>query len=526
MRMFQIRDSGFHRALLGVPLLCVCGFVVAASPASAYGEDASPEEVAKAREDHLLRAPWWAFLDSRFSRKEVRQLLVEWVGTASGEGVGLGGDGGRSAVQSWIKILDRMLQEDAAHKPPARPLAELPAAERIAELIFRLRDVTGAGVFTNGGPPDVFAIPGHGEPTAADLLAQEGHAAIPALIDTLGDERLTRCAGDPRGGGNPMVTRVGDAAAVILSRIAGRYFWPPPGTMPAHDFGASLRPVVQAWWDAVQEKGEFLATADELVAEPVVQVDLHVAKRLAALDPHAAAPFIVRVTREVEDPLLRKTLLDVLGGLPGPGVLEFLRRELEHGPFLVHRVCAAFWLRDRGEEQRATAAIRAAWRRPLDFGTHSNSQWVRWTVRAGVHQIAAFLASSKDPDVVAELGVEVSKRPAHIRAVVAQMLGGGVVEYQLMGYFGTYRHIKGVQSIDNEAARRVLRALLDDEAHTGRLAHPSGSPGDTRVADLAAAALARREPAMFRFTAKAAVRERDKAIDSIRAGLDTPTKGD
>ena len=323
-----------------------------------------------------------------------------------------------------------------------------------------------------------------------------------------------------------MVWRFGDAASMILSRIAGRSFWPPPGTRPGRDFGASLRPVIQTWWDAVQEKGEFLATADELASAPVAQVDLQVVKRLAALDPHAAAPLIVRIVRETTNPLARKTLLDEVGGLPGPGVLEFLRRELERGPFLVHRVGAAFWLRDRGEGARATLAMRAAWREPLDFGTHANTQWARWTVRAGTHQIAAFLASSPDPDVVADLVVHRTKQPAHVRAVVAQMLGGGVVEYQLMGYLGTYRHIDGVTTLEHGLARRLLRPLLDDEAEAGRYAHPWGVPNDTRVADLAAAALARREPSAFRFTASETLEQRDREIASIRAAMDAPTQGD
>ncbi len=97
-----------------------------------------------------------------------------------------------------------------------------------------------------------------------------------------------------------------------------------------------------------------------------------------------------------------------------------------------------FALRERGEGERAEDAMRVAWRAPLDFGSHANTQWARWTVRAGSHQIAAFLASAKDAAVTSELGVGLDMREAPVRAVVAQMLGGGRVEFYLTGYFGVY----------------------------------------------------------------------------------------
>ncbi len=493
--------------LAGACMLCL------PDPA-AWAEDPGEDEASRAEKEHLEREPWWALGDTKYSRKQVRDMLAKWVGPQAGTL-----PGGGASIREWIELLDRMIAEDAEHQPPKRPLAELPAGERIAELIFRLRDVTGPGVYANGGPPDVFSIPGLGDPNAADLLVKEGHGAVPALIATLGDDRLTRTVGDPRGGGNPMVWRIGNAAGMILARIAGRPFFP-PAVPRGPDFGASLKPVIEAWWAAVREKGEFLAAADELETAPGSYMQVYLSQRLASLDGHAAAPIVSRAARACSDPMQRKLLIDVLAPLKGPGALEFLRHEVEHGPFLLHRVTSAYALRQRGEVKRAEEAMRAAWRAPLHFGSHANTQWARWTVRAGIHQIAAFLASAKDPAVISDLGVGLDKREAPVRAVVAQMLGGGRVEFYLTGYFGVYRLLDGVKTIDDAVARKLLRPLLDDTAATGRHAKPWGAPLDTRVCDLAAAALSRREPGTFRFEPNAKRDARDAAIARIRTALD------
>ncbi len=77
-----------------------------------------------------------------------------------------------------------------------------------------------------------------------------------------------------------------------------------------------------------------------------------------------------------------------------------------------------------------------------------------------------------------------------------------------------------MKTIDDAVARRLLRPLLDETAAAGRHAKPWGAPVDTRVCDLAAAALSRREPATFRFEPNAKRNARDAAIAHIRSVLD------
>ncbi len=516
--------------VLGACVAFAAGPFVPARSARA-GDDAAK---AAAREEVLRREPWLALTHTTRSRKEIRDRLVAWVSDQSDQpGVGNGFGTTPPNVSEWIPILDRMIAEDAAHPSPTRPLAELPADERIAELIYRLRDIRNASALWDSGRPDSHTPPVFGEPTAADLLIREGLAAVPALIATLGDERLTRCFRNlPGGTPHPQYThrwevmRVGEVASMLLTRIAGRPFRPTAAaTGQIRDFGASLRPAVQAWWDAVQEKGEFLATADELQSVTIAYQDVYLSRCIAKLDPHAASPIVVRVARATSDPMRRKLLLDLLDGLHGPGVAEFLRHELEHSPILLHRVAAAFSLRDRGEDERATAGVQAAWR---DFGEWPEALWAQEQAKLGFHQAAVFLVSSKNPEVLADLGRGLGERPAAARAAVAQALAGGPDKYGEAAYFSRYRHDSGVPGIDDGVARALLRPLLDDlddlDMGIVYLTPGRSMPWDTRVADMAAASLARREPGTYEFKAVAPRAARNVAIALIRTFLDQSVK--
>ncbi|HEV8061055.1 MAG TPA: hypothetical protein VGP68_14340 [Gemmataceae bacterium] len=132
-------------------------------------------------------------------------------------------------------VLDRMIKEDREHQQAAQKnFGSMTKEEHIAELIFRLRDQTGAQ-FTTRSPCDIFArdrdenfkLPVKGksrkEMSPAMQLVEMGKAAIPQLKAALRDKQLTRAVQFQ----NPLffshdVLTVGDCAAIIIKEIESR----------------------------------------------------------------------------------------------------------------------------------------------------------------------------------------------------------------------------------------------------------------------------------------------------------------
>ena len=119
-----------------------------------------------------------------------------------------------------------MIAEDERHeKSPPKPLSELPMEERIRELIFQLRDQNGQQ-WCQPGECDIFLNPHNATNTAAHQLVNIGYPAVPQLIAALDDPTFTRSVGYHRNFYfSHTVLTVGDCAAFILNRIAGKAFY-------------------------------------------------------------------------------------------------------------------------------------------------------------------------------------------------------------------------------------------------------------------------------------------------------------
>jgi hypothetical protein len=114
-------------------------------------------------------------------------------------------------------ILRRMTREDDAHR--SRPSDSLTVEDKMAELIYRLRDQNGHQVIIPG-PCDIFRDP-RGEESPANQLVKIGLPAVPQLIDALGDDRLTRSIRKSRHYYVfSSILRVGDAALATLQKIS------------------------------------------------------------------------------------------------------------------------------------------------------------------------------------------------------------------------------------------------------------------------------------------------------------------
>ena len=126
-------------------------------------------------------------------------------------------DGTEAAVatRELLAILDRMIEDDATG----------PTGTRAKQLVFALRD--------------------HAYGDARRELSDMGLAAVPALIDALEDDSLTRLI--DAGSGLPSVQRVSDVARGLLMHVSGESFRSVAGA--------------RAWYADVQRLAEDVARA-------------------------------------------------------------------------------------------------------------------------------------------------------------------------------------------------------------------------------------------------------------------------
>ena len=105
--------------------------------------------------------------------------------------------------------------------------------------------------------------------TPAQRLVALGDAAVPQLIDALGDARFTRSVGYSRDFFfSHKVITIGDAALTIIERIAGYRFYrgdSVQGSLSQDKRTDALRESVQDWWKSHVARGAMGGTADETV---------------------------------------------------------------------------------------------------------------------------------------------------------------------------------------------------------------------------------------------------------------------
>lgn len=157
----------------------------------------------------------------------------------------------RDYMQRSVAILERMAAEEAAHV--ARPLASLTPAEQATELIYQLRDLQLVVSYRLVGPVGTPRYPFHpfepkddSEKTPVHRLIDLGDAAVPALIEALGDESFTRTAHGSIHSYPTRAMRVNEFALSILEYVAGERF--PREYDPEGHAIARLRPDVEEWW--------------------------------------------------------------------------------------------------------------------------------------------------------------------------------------------------------------------------------------------------------------------------------------
>jgi hypothetical protein len=416
----------------------------------------------------------------------------------------------RERAAGLAEMLRTMVAEDEAHTRTAKPIEGMSVNEKVHELIFRLRDQNGHQ-WSQPGSCDIFDDWGgttDGKSPAHELV-KLGHAAVPALIDALGDKRLSRSVGCHRDFYfSHFVLAVGDCAEAILSRIAGRSFRVAHNTSAAMQKDGQLeatREAVEQWWLGVQGKGE-----KEMLIEGVRsgENDSAVqAGRLTSLDPAAALDAIAAGLRSAKSNWVRTRLVAAICMLKSEEATEALHREMKTCASLHARVAAATELFRRGRSDTVPEMIGelSRWKASARAGWDDDKE--------SAEPLIVFLGTCGDVSAMKALADRFASMPIDVKFKILD------VATETDALHESVRSEKSplpaeVESIGQDLA---VAALEDRRAYYGM----GGTRGDVsyrdpRVCDMAAYRLGQRWPQRYRFKWSPTRLERDPQIVQAR----------
>ena len=399
-------------------------------------------------------------------------------------------------IQHSIKLLRTMVTEDMEHERKAgKPAGQMTTSERVAELIFQLRDQSGGQVM-QPGRCNIFLPRNDHVPTPAEQLVEIGYDAVPQLIDALSDERFSRAVGFHRDFYfSHYVLRIGDCSRAILERIGGRTFYDRASTsseMVKDGAVAKVRERVKAWWAEARVKGE-----KRMLIEGVAAGDQNSdkqAERLVKKYPAAALDAIRTGAKNSREAWVRTNLVIAARELPTPQTMPFFLDEL-NAPWRCARIASAVHLAEQKRPEAIDALIREWKKLPLDEDGF-------FAPAEGLDDAIRLLARSGRKDAIEALVKDLGKRAAVFRLDVVEQIGD--VETATTGKPAA-KEI-GMLIEDALAAR-----LSDREVVAGRFGvHQGRKYYDPRVCDVAGIFLSKRLNAekAFDFFATKEVRDR------------------
>lgn len=408
------------------------------------------------------------------------------------------------------ELLRQMLAEDEAHHPP--PFEKMTTREKVAEWIFQLRDQTGQRC----SPGFAYYLDADwqqndGRDTPARQLVKLGYAAVPQLIDALGDPRFSRAVfvmSWHRLSYDPL--RVGDCAHDILERIAGRSF----------EFGraelaeparageiAAAKKEVGVWWKDLRKKG-----AKTLMIEAVRRGGSdspEQADQLMKTNPADALAAIIAGAHAAKDSSTRSYLVAAASRVPGDAPVQFLRTEMKDASRAI-RVCAAIALFRRGQPGVVPAMIEDWERLRPNLRTNQNDEY------HDAGDLIGFLAACGKPEAVKALGRDFRDEPIEVRLAIVRAFAS---PSHGMSYGASGQSISRSSGpldppeppkIDPAAESLLVAALDDTEARQGMAGDWMGVDFfDPRICDMAAFVLAKRWPEKYAFRWNASREDRD-----------------
>lgn len=426
-------------------------------------------------------------------------------------------------IAARAKVLEAMIAEDEARR--RQPRLESRSSDReIDDLIFALRDITEP-LFPVTGMNETWP----GKPYdwerggAVSRLIAIGHAAVPKLIESLLDDRPTRCAEFSYGslGSHELhVNPVSSYALAIIEEIARCRFCPnePDGGV------IGVQAAVRKWWTQLQRDGEPAALA--AIVEAGRWNVVHAARRLAVVDPDRAVMVVAAALDRAEGPQRRGDLVIAYGETPREAAVPQLLRWMQSSPDFRSRLEAAKALHRRGRPE-ALAAMLREWNRDAlsdeggaGFYDHTNDSWnplhpfldIGYGVWSGqvAGELAAFLAGTGDPAAGAVLLEKLETGSwLHRWAAMSAGLATGVESRPSMRPLSRKCEELLVAELGNQGPSRTWATKESVMITDGESFH-------LRWCDDAAAWLSRFRPARYRFDWATPVADRDRQIAAIR----------
>jgi hypothetical protein len=427
----------------------------------------------------------------------------------------------QKAAKETAALLQQMVKEDAEHarrRQTGKPFDQLSQAEKIAELIFQLRDQNGHQ-FMQPGSCDIFDRFGRASDTPAHQLVKAGYKAVPQLIEALEDARFTRSVGFHRNFYfSHYVLRVGDCAQIILEEITALRFYEPKSTSAAMFKDGEAKAVkarAQQWFAEFQRKGE-----KQQLIEAVARGDKQSfaqAQRLVKKYPEAALPALQAGMKAATSNWVRADLVRLSRDLNDDGALVLLLREVKGGPSRASRLAAAEALHQRGRPE-GVAAMIAEWngRRPAPPGVRDAGP--AWAERfdgndSGLAAVAVSLAQVGTVEAIETLRKDLRERPLGVRYAVLHAFENDFPDRRFESRSRTTRP-EAEAARERAATERLFIEMLDDTENRVDMGIGSGknSISYPRIADLAAMALCQLLPGRYAFDYSAPLTDRNRDL--------------
>ncbi len=458
-----------------------------------------------------------AFDDLSVSRPELLkkfETIVKHCGKSRTKGL----------AKEMVKILQQMIREDAVHsKRPHVPIEQMSSEDRIAELIFHLRDQNGKQ-YGHPGFLSVLDDP-RADQSPAERLFEMGYDAVPQLIEALDDYSLTRSVSCHR----PYyfshhVYRVNDCALEIIELIAQRSFygrsyvehlskdggvqndsrdWDSGTHVSSEQKIAVIRKEIESWWHELQTKGEKQLLID--AARRGGRQVMGQAALLVEKYPAAAAEPLIEGARHCEKDYLRSRFIQLLGKLDVVKTESFLNEQIKEKYFPRSQVEAARILYDRGKLD-VIATILKVWEQllidkehrplppgglgPRDFVTPDDMEYgTKYSyIDDGLRHIAQFLVDSEVREAIEVLGKDMPRLSIGQRAEIIDHIGNKIGQTKKWLDEEELLHQEDLGHTALPAMEKLVVSLLHDtEVREGLSSYRYGKNyKDPRVCDIAA----------------------------------------
>jgi hypothetical protein len=385
-------------------------------------------------------------------------------------------------VKGYVAALEKMIPEDVAAKFD-KPVDAMTAEQQAAYWVFALRDVRAQ----QWSQPGYCQITATDDPAPAKLKAL-GKPAIAALMECLGDRRLTRSIGFWRDfSPNRTVLTYHDAAVQLLDDMTGLALYQRASTSdyPSLKGEEGLVKAYRDWWAKAksQEPEDWWA---ESLESPGERPRAEAARRLFASRGDACVPTLLKALAHAGAD--KHGILEVLGAAQGDAILPALRKELAAGP-------TAHTLR--------TLA--------LAMGRHGSEE--------GLEKLAEASKKSTQWDLRADLSALVASGRWKFEKLAIDVAGDGTLEIsRRLTALDALEAWKPASDDEARVAVRAIAPMLDMIAETGSVTSwGDGVVVKSRVCDVAAQRLAKWFPGDAAFELKAETAARTKQIEKIGA---------